>query len=379
MRLEDVELASLLAAGESFRVERKETLAGSAPNAIREAICAFANDLPGAGAPGVIFVGVRDDGRPSGLAVTDELLRQLADMKTDGMTVPPPSLFVEKRVVAGAELAVVTVAPSDSPPVRYRGAIHVRVGPRRGLATAQDERILNEKRRHINKPFDIQALFGYDLSALNLRQFEEEYLPNAFSRVVLADNERSVEQRLAATKMIASAEEPTPTVLGVLVLGRTPRDIIASSYVQFLRIAGRELSDEIVDNGVFDGTISDILRGIDEKLKSHVHIRVDISAEKEIRQENYPIIALQQIVRNAVMHRTYEATNAPVRVIWFSDRIEIWSPGGPHGALNSENFGKPSRGAPNEHSCVHFFQQQGRRRKDIPRLPPRLDDVGPRT
>ena len=51
--------------------------------------------------------------------------------------------------------------------------------------------------------------------------------------------------------------------------------------------------------------------------------------------------ALQQLVRNAVMHRTYEGTNAPIHVYWFDDRIEITSPGGPYGALTAENFGQP--------------------------------------
>ena len=51
--------------------------------------------------------------------------------------------------------------------------------------------------------------------------------------------------------------------------------------------------------------------------------------------------ALQQITRNAVMHRTYEATNAPVRVSWFSDRIEVISPGGAFGTVAADNFGQP--------------------------------------
>lgn len=33
------------------------------------------------------------------------------------------------------------------------------------------------------------------------------------------------------------------------------------------------------------------------------------------------------------MHRTYEASNAPVRVTWFDDRVEIHSPGGPFGQV----------------------------------------------
>jgi ATP-dependent DNA helicase RecG len=55
----------------------------------------------------------------------------------------------------------------------------------------------------------------------------------------------------------------------------------------------------------------------------------------------YPSAALQQIFYNAVLHRTYEGTNAPVRVHWFNDRIEINSPSGPYGNVTAANFGKP--------------------------------------
>jgi ATP-dependent DNA helicase RecG len=41
------------------------------------------------------------------------------------------------------------------------------------------------------------------------------------------------------------------------------------------------------------------------------------------------------------MHRAYERTHAPVRVYWFDDRIEIFNPGGPYGAVTAENFGQP--------------------------------------
>ena len=56
----DDELERLLTDLESDRVERKEAL--SHPDRICEAICAFANDLPDHRAPGVVFVGARDDG-----------------------------------------------------------------------------------------------------------------------------------------------------------------------------------------------------------------------------------------------------------------------------------------------------------------------------
>jgi len=41
------------------------------------------------------------------------------------------------------------------------------------------------------------------------------------------------------------------------------------------------------------------------------------------------------------MHRIYESTNAPTRVYWYDDRIEIMNPGGPFGVVTKENFGQP--------------------------------------
>src|SRR5262249_39096430 len=49
----------------------------------------------------------------------------------------------------------------------------------------------------------------------------------------------------------------------------------------------------------------------------------------------------QQLARNAVLHRNYEDTNAPVRITWFNDRIEIQNPGGPFGQVTQQNFGQP--------------------------------------
>jgi len=142
-------------------------VAGDAPEKGRQAICAFANDLPDHRRPGVLFVGARDNGSPSGLPITDQLLLTLADTKTDGKTLPAPTLFVEKRFLKGSEMAVVTVHPADAPPVRYGGRIWIRIGPRRGLASAQDERILNERRRFRDLPFDLQPVPSASLDSLS--------------------------------------------------------------------------------------------------------------------------------------------------------------------------------------------------------------------
>lgn len=341
--LTDAELLPLLMDLESDRVERKESFRGTAPQTVREAVCAFANDLAGHEKPGVVFIGAKDDGTPmEGFAVTDELLRQLADIKTDGNIAPPPTLLVEKRRLASADFAVITVWPCDTPPVRYKGRIHVRWGPRRGLATAQDERILNERRRHRDRPFDVQPVSGATIEEIDRLRFEQEYLPSLVARDVLLANERSYEQKLAATKLIVAENDPVPTVLGLLVCGRSPSDWIGGAYTQFLRIAGRDLTDPVMDEEVIHGTVADQIRRLEEKLAAHNRQHVDFaSSEREAIVEEYALDGLRQLVRNAYMHRSYEATNAPVRVYWFDDRIEIHNPGGPFGSVTVENFGQP--------------------------------------
>lgn len=327
---------------ESDLTERKESFSGGAPTTVREAVCALANDLPNHRRAGVVFVGAKDDGTPSLLTVTDELLRQLADIKTDGNIVPLPTLTVAKRLLFGAELAVICVEPSDSPPVRYKGRAYIRIGPRRGIASVQDERILNEKRRYGDHPFDIRPVSMAALSDLNQRMFEEEYLPSSIAPDVLASDDRSYEERLASEKMVASADNPTPTVLGLLVIGVSARDFLPGAYIQFLRIAGVELADPIADEQEIDGPVTEVLRRVDEKIAAHNRVAVDFtSGPVESRRPTYPFSALQQLIRNAVLHRTYEATNAPVRVYWYDNRIEITSPGGPFGSVTEANFGVP--------------------------------------
>lgn len=188
----------------------------------------------------------------------------------------------------------------------------------------------------------MQPLPSCDLSALSRVLFEQEYLPNAVAPDFLANNDRSYEEKLASCRMIASVDDPTPTILGIVVLGVSPRDWIPGAYLQFLRFAGTEMTDPIQDEAPIDGALGQVLRRIDEKINAHNRSEVDITiTDREVRTTPYPRVALQQLIRNAVMHRTYENTNAPVRVHWFDDRIEIINPGGPFGAVTRENFGRP--------------------------------------
>ena len=342
IRYDDRELEAMLDDLESDLVERKESFRGDTPTKARQTVCAFANDIANRNRAGVLFIGVKDDGVPSDLEITEDLINAVADMKSDGRILPMPVLSVEKRAVRGVEMVVVTVLPSDMPPVKFDGRIWVRVGASRRIANEQDERILVERRRYKMLPFDLHPVPIAKIDDLSRVIFENDYLPSAFAPDVIAANNRTFEERLASTKMIASIDDTTPTVLGILVLGKRPQDFLPGAYIQFLRISGMNLTDPIIDEDMIGGTLGEQLTRAEMKLESHNRVAVDVtSGPKHRMQPLYPKAALQQLLYNAVMHRTYESTNAPARVYWYDDRIEITSPGGPYGSVTVDNFGDP--------------------------------------
>lgn len=335
--LKDDELASLMIDLESDRVERKESISDS--EKIRKSICAFANDFPSHNLPGVIFVGVKDDGSCANLSVTDDLLLRLSQMRDDGNILPLPGITVQKRRLCGYDTVVVEVEPSPQPPVRYNGRVWIRVGPRTVQASSAEEQKLCEKRRSKDFSSDLRPIDGATCDELDVEFFRSTYLPSAIAADILAKNHRTVEQQLASLRFLDP--EGKPNVGGILVFGKDSGRWIPGAYIQFLRLEGNEITDPIRHQAEITGSLYEQLRHLDEILYANISVSSNVrTASAEIKQPDYPIVALQQLCRNAVLHRTYEGTNSPVRIHWFSDKIEIFNPGGLYGNVNEHNFGR---------------------------------------
>ena len=338
--VDDQELERLLAETESDKTERKQSLAH--PEAIAQAICAFANDLPGHRSPGYVFVGADDTGVPVGLPITDQLLQNLAHLRGDGRILPVPHLTVQKRMLRGIDVAVVEVYPSDMPPVRFNGQTWIRIGPRRGIATLQEERVLTERQVAGIRTFDQRSCLGATLDDLLIESFKVEYLPRVVDREILAQNQRSIEEQLASLRLFDFAAQ-LPTHAGVLVFGKDPLRFIPGGFIQFVRFDGLTLADPVQDQKEITGNLQTQLIQLENLLP--LQVRTSRRSTAGLQHEDYPdypSVAVREIALNAIMHRTFEGTNAPVRINWFTDRVEIQNPGGLYGTVNSENFQRVS-------------------------------------
>ena len=329
------ELMTLIAGHEADRVEF--TVATNDTDKFSEAVCSFANDLPNHRAPGYLLIGVEDRGRIAGLSVSDKLLRDLGGLRDNGNVQPLPSLTIEKVGTAGGEVAVVAVRPSPLPPVRYRGRVCIRIGPRRGYATEQEERLLIERRVAQAKTFDAQPCLGSALSDLAVPLFLIDYRQQAIAPEVILENNRSVEQQLASLRFF-DLQRNCPTNAGILLFGLDVRQWLPGGYIQFLRVSGDSLAAPVINDREIAGDLLTVLRELDALVDAQLsQFPVAASSLRERNVESFPRIAVRELVMNAVMHRDYAST-APLRLTWFDDRIEIQSAGGLFGEASPENF-----------------------------------------
>ena len=114
--MDDATLSLLVAHLESDHVERTQST--NDMEKFAQAVCAFANDMPGNRQPGYLFVGSLPDGQASGATVDDEMLRRLGDLQRNGNIQPLPAINAQKRRLRGGDMAVVEALPADQPPVR---------------------------------------------------------------------------------------------------------------------------------------------------------------------------------------------------------------------------------------------------------------------
>ena len=90
------ELYELISSDEGYRIELTTSTTDMAK--FQEAICSFANDMPGSRKKGYLLLGVRDDGEIDGLRVDDTLMKRISAIRSDGNILPLPVMSTEKVV-----------------------------------------------------------------------------------------------------------------------------------------------------------------------------------------------------------------------------------------------------------------------------------------
>ncbi len=127
-------------------------------------------------------------------------------------------------------------------------------------------------------------------------------------------------------------DEYRPTIAGMLIFGKQPQKFLPQSEVVVVRYPGEEVTRNLRDSREFSGTIPQMIERIMDYISEHIQVA---SVRGELHQRgrredipDYPLPALREIIINAIAHREYQIRGSRVIVKWFTDHIQVWSPGG---------------------------------------------------
>ncbi len=329
-------LQKILSDTESYHIEK--TVATDNMDKFSQAICAFSNDVADSKKKGYLIIGVRDNGELAGLQVDDKLLLQISNIRTDGNILPQPVMTVEKFSFTQGDVLVVEVTPSQVPPVRYRGRIWVRVGPRKSIATEAEEKLLTERRLSNIRTFDAMPCLGTTLEDLDITLFKKEYLSKAVAEDILQEDKRTIEEQMASLGLY-DLRYQCPTNAAIVLFGNNPERFLHGAYIQYVRFKGLDRAGDIINEHKFSGNLCKVLPKIDVFVETSIAQKrpIPISVLREKTVSKYPYWATRELLMNAIMHRDYES-NAPVAFYEYDDRIEIQNAGGLYGKVSANNF-----------------------------------------
>lgn len=334
--LTHTQLFHLLSSTESSHIER--TTSTDNMDKFCQAICAFSNDVSGSGENGYLIIGANDNGKLSGLKVDDKLLLQISNIRTDGNILPQPVMTVEKFTFDDGDVLVAEAQPSEFPPVRYRGRVWVRVGPRKSIATEAEEKILTERRLSNVHTFDAMPCLGTTLDDLDIAIIKKEYLPKAVAEEVLSEDKRTIDKQLASLGLY-DLRYNCPTNGAIVLFCVNPERYLHGSYIQYVRFKGKDRAGDIINEHKFSGNLCRELPKVDTFIETSIAQKrpIPVSVLREETFSKYPNWATRELLMNAIMHRDYE-TNAPVQFYEYDDRIEVQNPGGLYGKVTPDNF-----------------------------------------
>lgn len=186
--------------------------------------------------------------------------------------------------------------------------------------------------------YDSYPFPGASLDSLRLDVFKHQYLPKAIAEDVLEKDKRAVTHQLASLRLF-DTKTNTPTVAGLLLVGKEPTYFIPGTCLQYVRFSGADKAGEVLTEIKFSGDLVTVLERLDTFIDTALVNRkpIPVSVLREEQVVNYSYWALRELTMNAVMYRDYQS-NMPIRLYQFDDRIEIMNAGWLYGNARQENF-----------------------------------------
>ena len=303
---------------EGRRLEFKQELPSVAD--LAKTIVAFAND-----AGGELYIGVRNNPRELvGIPEADlmKVEEQIASLIHDNCS---PVIVPDISVYAEDELHFILVQihrGSDFPyHLKSKGikdGTYIRIGSTNRLA---DEAIIAElQRRKRNVSFDSEPVYGKSPADFNFTAFQTQF--NELTGEILDE---------AAIKKLGLVKEHHGDLLPTNAMAlfadyESRKELFPYSKLECARFKGISTDIKIDDKTITEQIGLQPAEAL-KFIQRHVDQGSTIEGVYTKGRWEYPMDAVREALRNAVVHRDYALTGKDIKVAIYDDMIEITSPG----------------------------------------------------
>lgn len=304
---------------EGRRLEFKEQLPSHAD--LAKTIVAFAND-----AGGDFYLGIKNDPREiTGVPETDlmTLEEKITNIIHDQCypVILPEITFLN---IDGKHILRVQIYKGSNLPYflkkkSYEQGTYIRVGSTNRLAST--EIIAELKRQQMGRSFDSELVYEKPASEISFEFFNKYFLEKAGESV-----SNTVLRKLDLVKTEHGTTFPTNALI-LISDDELKRRLFPLAKIECARFKG-EVPGNFIDQKTFEGSILEqsdlayqfVLRHISQGSTDYTGVY------RNDRWE-YPVIAIREAIRNAIIHRDYSLTEMDIKIAVFDYKIEITNPG----------------------------------------------------
>lgn len=324
-----------------------KTAGRGTPEKLYDTLSSFSNQAGG----GIILFGIdeKHDFELTGVYDAQDLQARVASQALQMEPVVRPVFTIaqiEGKTIVSAEISECDIFEK---PCFYKGAgrmrgSYIRVGEADMPMTEYEIYSYEVFKRRIQDELQI-------VERADMESFDRETLAEYLIRLRRAKTNLAKQPDEKILQLQGLTEQGRPTVAGIVTLGEYPQAYFPQLSVTAMVVDGTEFGEpgtggeRFIDNRRIEGSLMQMLDATLAFIRRNMRNAtvVDENGKRADRTE-YPMVAVREIVLNALIHRDYSVhtDRSPIRVVMYRDRMEVENPGGLYGRITVDDLGKMS-------------------------------------
>lgn len=376
--IEDIQLKKT----ESNYIEVKSARNGCPK--IFDTLSSFSNQQNG----GTIIFGVdeNDDYNVCGVYDAADLQKKIMEQSLQMEPVVRPLCTV--AVVDGKTVVSAEIQEMDNfhKPCFYKGTGRLRGSY---VRVADGDRLMTEYEVYSYEAFkqdihdELRTNDRAEMTDINTEEYQMYLLELKKNKPHLAKLEEKEINRLQGFVV-----DNKPTIAALMLFSVYPQAYFPQLCITAVSVPGKEMSatgsvgERFIDNKRIEGSITQMLNDALIFVRKNMKVKTIIDAETGMRNDRteYPVIAVRELVLNALIHRDYSihTESAPITITMYSDRMEIENPGGLYGRMTLDSLGFVSADTRNPYiaGALEIMGETENRYSGIPTIRSAMKNAG---